>query len=177
MSNPERVASALLREVGVAEPPVDVFEVARKLGIRVELADLGDDDCSGMLVRGEAGAVIGVNYTHSANRQRFTIAHEIGHFRMHEGGTYVDRGTTLRFRSSGKNSGSPVEEKEANQFAAALLMPAAWIRAEVQKHAIDLGDDDEMTQLCARFGVSTQAMVYRLTNLGVFDERIAAAST
>jgi Zn-dependent peptidase ImmA (M78 family) len=148
---------------------VDVTEVVRRLGIRLELADLGED-CSGMLVRGAGGSVIGVHYAHHPNRQRFTIAHEIGHFELHEGGTYVDRGTTLRLRSNRKNSGSLLEEREANQFAAALLMPATWVRRSLADHDLDLGDDESMRSLCEQFGVSTQAMVYRLTNLGIFED-------
>lgn len=169
MSRIEKAALSMLRDTGVTEAPVDLYDVARKLGIRIEMADLGPD-CSGMLVRGEEGAVIGVHYAHHPNRQRFTIAHELGHYRLHSGGTYVDRGTTLRMRSNHKNSGSLSEEREANQFAAALLMPAQWVRQEVQSHTIDLGDDTELQALCARFGVSSQAMMYRLTNLGVFDD-------
>lgn len=173
MSKPERAATAMLKKLGITEPPVDVSEVARQLGIRIEMADLGED-CSGMLVRGEGGAVIGVHYSHHPNRQRFTIAHELGHFDLHDGGTYVDRGTTLRLRSTAQNSGSVAEEREANQFAAALLMPAAWIRRELQNHNLDLGDDEALRAVCERFGVSAQAMIYRLTNLRVFDD-IAAS--
>lgn len=169
MSTPEREASALLKRLGINEPPIDVAVVAKLLGISLQLADLGDD-CSGMLVRAEGGAVIGVHYAHPPNRQRFTIAHEIGHFALHDGGTYVDRGTTLRLRSSANNSGSVVEEREANQFAAALLMPAPWLKRELKMHAVDLGDDESLRALCERFGVSSQAMMYRLMNLRLLDD-------
>ncbi len=169
MSKPERAASALLKRLGIVEPPVDVASVAKKLGISLQLADLGSD-CSGMLVRANGGAVIGVHYAHPLNRQRFTIAHELGHFELHDGGTYVDRGTTLRLRSSAQNSGSVAEEREANQFAAALLMPATWLRRELELHAVDLGDDESLRALCERFGVSSQAMMYRLMNLRLLDD-------
>jgi Zn-dependent peptidase ImmA (M78 family) len=174
MTSPERSAHALLKRLSIVAPPVDVAAVVRKLGIRLELADLGED-CSGMLVRGAAGSVIGVHYAHHPNRQRFTIAHEIGHFELHEGGTYVDRGTTLRLRSNRKNSGSLSEEREANQFAATLLMPASWVRRALADHELDLGDDESMRSLCEQFGVSTQAMVYRITELGIFDDTPARA--
>src|SRR4051812_41882918 len=102
MSRIEKAAASMLRDADITEAPVDLMEVARKLGIRIEFAELGED-CSGMLVRGDEGAVIGVHYAHHPNRQRFTIAHELGHYRLHTGGTYVDRGTTLRMRSNLKN--------------------------------------------------------------------------
>jgi Zn-dependent peptidase ImmA (M78 family) len=170
MNKPERAAQGLLKKTGVDAPSVDVIEIAKRLGVRVEMADLGSD-CSGMLVRGAEGAVIGVHYAHPPNRQRFTIAHELGHFCLHDGGTYVDRGTSLRFRSNSKNSGSAIEEREANQFAAGLLMPADWIRDEMDRHPFDLGDDESLMNLCEHFGVSSQAMIYRLTNLGLLRDQ------
>ena len=56
----EMKAGDLLQEAGMAQAPVPVDEVARYLGIQVDEADLGEE-CSGMLVRDEESAVIGVN--------------------------------------------------------------------------------------------------------------------
>ena len=169
MSNPERAATTLLKRLAIVEPPVDVAAVAKRLGITLQFADFGPD-CSGMLVRGETDAVIGVHFSHAPNRQRFTIAHELGHFELHDGGTYVDRGTSLRLRSNAQQSGSAIEEREANQFAAALLMPAGWLRRELKQNPLDLGDDEALSDLCSRFQVSSQAMMYRLMNLGLLDD-------
>src|SRR5574341_1209231 len=138
---PEMRAATRLRQLKTRKAPVDVWRVARQLGVRVERADLGED-CSGVLVRKGGAAVIGVNYSHHPNRQRFTIAHELGHFVLHKGDKYIDKGmTTLQFRNAESSTGTQTEEREANQFAAALLMPQEWVRREFEKQPFDLGDD------------------------------------
>jgi predicted transcriptional regulator len=166
--NPETEATRLLEEMGEKKLPIDVEKIARRLKVRVEKADLGEG-CSGVLVRTGKTAQVGVHFRHHPNRQRFTIAHELGHYRLHEGGTYIDRTTTARFRKDESGSGTEVEEREANQFAAALLMPEKLVRAEFAKHPFDLGDDDQLRKLCRTFEVSSQAMMWRLTNLDLLD--------
>lgn len=161
----ERVAKRLLSRTEQHEPPVNVEEIARVLGARIEYAEL-DDDCSGVLVRkDDNAAVIGVNWSHHPNRQRFTIAHEIGHYCLHEGGTYVDKGTYARYRDEESGSGTIREEREANRFAAALLMPSEWVRTAFYAQPFDPADDDALTQLAETFKVSPQAMMIRLSGL------------
>lgn len=166
--SPERYAEQLLRKLGLERPPVDVEKIVADLGARVEKVDLGDD-CSGVLVRCGDAAMIGIHWDHHPNRQRFTIAHEVGHYLLHDGGTYVDRSTTARFRSHEAGSGTAREEREANQFAAALLMPSRWVRQEFSRQTLDLGDDLALNELCELFQVSAQAMMWRLKNLDLLE--------
>ena len=171
--NTETRAAALLRELNISKPPIDAWRVARHLGVRVERAELGEE-CSGVLLRKGGAAVIGVNYSHHPNRQRFTIAHELGHFLLHKGEKYVDKGmATVQFRNAESSTGTQREEREANQFAAALLMPVEWVRREFEKHPFDLGDDTTLTAMCRLFGVSSQAMSYRLAKLRLLREALA----
>lgn len=165
----EREAAQLLKRAGVGGPPVDVEKVAAQLSIRVEQADL-DEDCSGILIRSdEDGAVIGVNWDHHPNRQRFTIAHEIGHFLLHKGGTFIDKGTYARFRDQQSGSGTVSEEKQANQFAAALLMPAEWVKEAFKAHPFDPADGSALQDLADAFQVSTQAVMFRISNMGLLN--------
>ena len=169
---PDRRAEQILERLGIRKPPVDVLRVARELGARVERADLGEE-CSGVLVRGEGSAVIGVNYRHHPNRQRFTIAHELGHYVMHDGGTYVDRSTYVRFRNFLSGSGTDSEEREANQFGASLLMPKQWVREYFTNRPFDLDDDEALAAAAIFFGVSTQAFSLRLRNLGLVVDALS----
>ena len=164
----ERRALQVLRESGQLQVPVDVVQVAKDLGIRVEYAEF-DEGCSGVLVKGEDGtAVIGVNWEHHANRQRFTIAHEIGHFVLsHDGNTFVDKGTYARFRDEESHSGNVTEERQANQFAASLLMPASLVKGAFEERLFDPGDDSALGDMARAFQVSSQAMMFRLQNLGL----------
>ena len=165
----EKKAGDLLQEAGMAQAPVPVDEVARYLGIQVDEADLGEE-CSGMLVRDEESAVIGVNVKHHEHRKRFTIAHEIAHFVLHGGEAYIDEPPHIDFRAADSGSGTQQEEKEANQFAAALLMPADQVRAAVAEQPFDPTQDDELPNLAQRFKVSPQAMTTRLIHLGLISD-------
>jgi Zn-dependent peptidase ImmA (M78 family) len=147
---------------------VNVRALARELGINVQLADFGDE-VSGVLIRKDATAMIGVNWLHHPNRQRFTIAHEIAHHQLHEGGTFVDKGTTARFRNQTSGSGTDVEEREANLFAAMLLMPEEAIKKTAKDYPFDVDDEDQFRAFADRFGVSSQAMLLRLREVGVID--------
>lgn len=168
----ERKATRLLREAGIDGVPVPVDEVASNLGIDVQFADL-DEGCSGVLVRGKSGKrpVIGVNWADHPNRQRFTIAHEIGHYLLHKGSpVFVDTGHSVSFRSTA-GSGSRREEVEANWFAAALLMPKGKVEAAFADCEFGVTDDDDLRALATQFGVSRQAMAIRLSVLAdQFDE-------
>ena len=162
----EKRAERVLAMAGVETAPVPVERVARSLGIKVKRTDLGDD-CSGVLVRNGNRAVIGVNSQHSVNRRRFSIAHELGHFDLHSGDTYIDRGYRVHFRDLESGSGTKREEMEANAFAAALLMPAKLVRDAFEKQPFELAEDDDLEMLARKFRVSTQAMTYRLMKLRI----------
>lgn len=166
--DPESQAQRILDTSGMTAAPVQVEKIAVWLGLHVERADLGDD-VSGILVVENDRGMIGVNATDAPVRQRFSIAHEIGHFILHklELPVFIDRKYSAAFRDGLSSEGSDPREREANSFAACLLMPEDQVRAKVQKTSFDLGDDQELAALAAHFQVSRQAMMYRLLNMGV----------
>jgi len=155
--DPAEDAERILADVWGPDLPVDPVRIAGTLGIRVVRAHL-DPDMSGALVK-ELGKdpVILLNAADSPNRQRFSCAHEIGHFVRRsdkpEEYEYVDR------RNSLSAMGRDPEEIYANQFAASLLMPSKEVR---RLHGEGLSD----VQLQLRFDVSLEAMRHRLVNLG-----------
>ena len=162
-----RKAEQLLREAGVLEPPVPVEQLAERMGALVRYAPF-DGQMSGLLYRSEDGnrAVIGVNSRHPTVRQRFSIAHELGHLVLHEPAFQIDPHAFLSFRNSESSSATDPHEIEANQFAAALLMPEALVRACVAQLGKNPDVEESITRLAQRFDVSTQAMTIRLTSLG-----------
>jgi Zn-dependent peptidase ImmA (M78 family) len=169
----ERKAEALLK--GYSEPPIPVQAVAAALGLEVEAADLGED-VSGVLVVGADHGVIGVNEAHPFVRQRFTIAHECGHFVLHRshGSLFIDKKYRAFFRDERSEQGIDAQERVANAFAAALLMPEAIVRRAAKRYAFELGDEDgPITELARLFQVSTQAMTFRLVNLGILGPQRA----
>lgn len=174
---PERAAEWVVNHLGIDTPPVNVREIATTLGFPVSaLNDLGDD-VSGVFVSCEGGGVIGVNKQHARVRQRFTIAHELGHGLLHQGRMplFIDKGYGVAFRDGRSSTGEVRMEREANAFAASLLMPKGMVREAAERltwtHGLDMGGGGgALKALAQRFKVSQEAMSYRLARLGVFLE-------
>lgn len=169
----EAHAARLLDEHDDLAPPISLEVLARRLGADVKYRNFeGDGTLSGVLIRDEGRAVIGVNAGHPTSRQRFTIAHELGHLLLHPGRPLiVDQSVRVNRRDQVSSSATDLEEIEANQFAAALLMPSERVLAGVRRLLDERGDDLPEGQLAAslagEFQVSAQAMGFRLVNLGV----------
>lgn len=165
------LVSTLLSDLGIEHPPVEVEEIAKHLGATVQL-EPGGPDLSGFLLRDEEyGTIIGVNDSHHENRQRFTIAHEIGHLLLHAGERlHVDRaqrGYQVMRRDEVSSQGTDESEIEANVFAAELLMPKAFLEADIEAaDDLDLLGEDDLADMAKRYRVSTQALTFRLANLG-----------
>ena len=138
--------------------PVDPVSIAKSLGVDVYTADL-DMGVAGLLVKraGQDPAIF-LNAADSENRQRFTCAHELGHYirrasAADDAWEYVDRRDQLA------STGTDEEERYANSFAAQLLMP----EHEVRSHAKKMGP----AALAYSFGVSLEAMKNRLATLRI----------
>ena len=160
----ERDALGLLRVAWAPDyptlaAPVDPIYIAQGLGLKVYTAIL-DEGVSGMLVKRPAlDPAIYLNKRDSKNRQRFTCAHELGHYVQRastddDAWEYVDR------RGPSAAQGTNPDEIYANRFAAALLMPPA-----VVKHLHRMGFT--AAEMAYRLGVSVEAMNIRLDVLGV----------
>lgn len=169
-------ALALLDRFSIKKAPVDVELIAQRLGI-VVVREPADDELSGFLLRdpGRKTSILGVNEKHPPNRQRFTIAHECGHFLLHEGEVlHVDKqwsGYQIRLRDGQSSAGTDVEEIEANLFAAELLMPLRFLDADLEKLApISLSDEKRIKGFARQYKVSEQALALRLTYLGYIQQ-------
>lgn len=166
----EARASKLLTRLGVRQIPVNVEKVAKSLGARVRFAPL-DDELSGFIFIKDSVPIIGVNSMHHPNRQRFTIAHEIAHLQLHPhhitSEVHVDKqfAEPVLNRDASSASGSERLEIEANQFAAALLMPAGILSEMFEESPIDIDDESSIEEWAKEFLVSKSALQYRLRNL------------
>jgi Zn-dependent peptidase ImmA (M78 family) len=168
-------ADELRRESRASKVPINVQAIAEFLGMQVSFQPF-KPELSGVLLKEETRTVIGVNSAQASTRQRFTIAHEIGHYVLaHKGEIFVDqtvRRQAVTIRRDNKSSlGTDGNERDANAFAAELLMPEELVYDAVRKHLNKAGDIDPETlvsKLAIEFDVSSEAMQYRLTNLGMF---------
>ena len=159
--DPEREAQAILDTSWIRSGfelalPVDPTYIANELGIKVFRAGL-DADISGILKkRPGMDAEIYLQASDSRNRQRFTCAHELGHYvaRSAEGD---DDWEYVEHRALLASQGTDESEIFANQFAAHLLMP----RKELETSSFQ----STIAALALKFGVSEDAMNFHLDNL------------
>ena len=146
------------------ELPVPVESIAEDLlGLAVE----EDDDLrvSGMLLPSERRIILnGRESRESPGRRRFTLAHELGHWicQCQDGNA---KPLYCRAEEIGVDPEARAGEREANVFAAELLMPEEWVRG----HARD-------REVASAFGVSSAAMGWRLYSFGL-AERPREATT
>jgi Zn-dependent peptidase ImmA (M78 family) len=138
--------------------PVDPARLARALGLRVVTARLPENRSGALVKAVEDAPTILLNDADGPKRQRFTCAHELGHYvkRTEHPAEYE----YIDYRDALAAQGRDPEEIYANQFAASLLMPASNVRQLAAEGLSDL-------QMASRFDVSLEAMQYRLQNLGI----------
>lgn len=156
-----RTANDVLQAHWDGRLPVDPHAIARAMGIEVRALTPFEPNTwrpneSGHYSYRDGRPLITFNFTDAPVRQRFTIAHEIGHH-VH-GDIDAPRDTSEQFSAKARDP----KEIAANRFAAALLMPAALVKHMVlEKRVTDL------SLLAKTFGVSTAAMEFRLKAVGL----------
>lgn len=148
----------LVDAAGNPDLPVNPFRLAEALEIPVFISEKLPENHSGYLDWDDEGPFIVINADHSQTRQRFTCAHELGHYwDVVENGRSVDHFD----RDERAAEGNDISEIYANRFAAALLMPADLVRERFEN-----GVKNPLT-LARIFRVSEQAMKFRLANLSL----------
>lgn len=156
VSEADRAARSLRQHWGLGSDPIpNLVELLEERGIKILAVDLTNiDGLTARVRRTHKGAVpvIVVNRKDWGERQRFTLAHELGHMVM-------DVDAKLD------------EEKAAHRFAGAFLMPADALWAEIGKHRTSIGGR-ELFYLKQLLGVSVQAITYRCKDLGIFSQTL-----
>jgi Zn-dependent peptidase ImmA (M78 family) len=170
----ESDAHALLSIHAITEAPIPIERLTRQMGVALISYDMGEE-ISGLLVLQGSTGTIGYNSKHSKKRQRFTIAHELGHYVLHreKENFFVDKDFLVKYRSSKSYNSDEIRlEQQANAFAAAILMPKNFIMeyllAEKYK---DYSESAIIDEMASKFDVSVLAMTYRLGNIMQFSEQ------
>ena len=139
------------------QSPVPIVKMAREMGVEVYKSGGWPGHISGLIRTdqkhgGESGYAIYTNANHSERRRRFTIAHELAHYIWHRHliGDGITDDALYRSRLGGEI------EREANRFAAKLLMPWNLIIESIEQGIITVED------LAEKFDVSKSAMSIRL---------------
>ena len=161
----QKQVDALLKEHGITSAPIPIERIAKALGVQVKYSPL-DDELSGMAYVKDGTPIIGINTLHHPNRQRFALAHELGHLILHENELtkeiHVDKGFHMYPSSS---AGEDEMEIEANRFANEILMPESLLAKSLNGQSFDIDDDALVSALTKEYKVSVSAMRFRLGNL------------
>lgn len=152
----DQAAMAVRAAWGLGRDPIpNLVELLEERGLKVICEALAES-IDGMTARirrsdGVALPVIVINSVHWGERQRFTLAHELGHAMLQPHASLAEAAI----------------EKAAHRFAGAFLMPAEVLWSEIgrQRTSISLG---ELFSLKALLGVSVQALTYRCKDLDIF---------
>lgn len=112
-------ANFILNDLGITKPDeIDVEAIAWRLGARVKYERL--EHCEARIVGANDAAIITVNQRASAERQRFSICHELGHWIYHRRRMLLCSADDIERPSAESNN----LERVADRFASELLMPA-----------------------------------------------------
>ena len=144
------------------EIPVDVYSICKKIGIEVRVKDLSilerkfGRKISGLIYVENNDKIIFVNSNDILARRRFTVAHELGHYICHMNSDEKDK-VIISYRGLRNN-----EEREADKFAAELLMP--------EDNLLKIHNSvpfPTISYLSKIFDVSAAAMKFRLKEMGL----------
>jgi Zn-dependent peptidase ImmA (M78 family) len=151
--------------------PVEVRKIMTEKNIIIKEVDL-PNGISGVLdTRGNQPIVL-IQIDHDPKRKRFSLAHEFGHYILNSSARKVHLDRHTYFRSTLSSSGTDIEEKKANRFAAELLMPSDILWEILSEEDIpDLIDSDEaeglktLEELAKRFEVSVAALTIKISGV------------
>ena len=132
-------------------------KIEDQLGVDVMVENLGKDAPLGLSITDPEFSFILVNSDQLRSTALFTLAHELGHVLNCDGAT-INIDTDMRARTD--------EERLANTFAAAFLMPEPQVRETIDQHG---RGPDCLARMLLRFGVSYATLVYRLHTLGIIN--------
>jgi Zn-dependent peptidase ImmA (M78 family) len=152
----EKRASDILEEYGIKKPIIPIFDIARNKGLIIKFVKMPQNLVSVAGFLDNNNKIIYVNADDAPNRQTFTVAHELGHYILdHKANEYE---VLLRLPSV---KTTPVE-KEANCFAAAILVPREMLKSAMKEYSLS---NKEIDLLATMFGVSSKTMEFRLNHI------------
>ena len=164
----------LLEKLKITTVPIDPFIIAETMGVDVKkdiIIDKLTYDGEIYLNEKTHKPEIWINPTNSTNRQKFTMAHEIGHL-VYDLLTDIDNFKPIHdnYKTLRRDGSQNPIERRANDYAAKLLMPKNLV-LEIGQELIEkynIQTKEEITiKLAEEFEVSQDAMKWRLVNLGL----------
>lgn len=167
----EKAAENVRDECSVTDYGIqNIFEVAEKMGYRVIRYPIGSNSLLGFALYRDSDRIIFSNSSQILSREIFSIAHEIGHHKLH---ISEQENTVIRDDDFSERNDSEVE---ANYFAACLLMPQdkveKYIRLELNDKSVRFWNGLDIARLQTAFNVSYDMTLIRLKTLDIIDDSV-----
>jgi Zn-dependent peptidase ImmA (M78 family) len=123
-------AELILKDLGITDPKeIDLEAIAWTLGVRVKYRPL--QGCEACIAGDLQRAIMTVNSRSAPRRRRFSLGHELGHWKYHRGRILVCRAEEI----GGQRKGQSPLEREADRFAADLLLPLYLLKPAARQFA------------------------------------------
>jgi hypothetical protein len=156
-------ARELRENLGVdPDSPVDIFALVQNIEDLSLIFYPLSKNISGACYKGEDSKLILINSNMSVGRQRFSLAHELFH-------AYYDENMETSLSLSQIGSGDE-REKEADQFASYFLLPQYSLEKIIKNKNNKRLELEDIIRLEQYFGLSHQAMLYRLLDEGFISK-------
>jgi Zn-dependent peptidase ImmA (M78 family) len=136
-----QIAKKILAESKMKAPPIDLLRILAAHGIRYEEVDDFPDSVDALFIEDGSKVYAAVNARQHPHRQRFSLAHELGHFFLHRDGMPEDAVNIDNPPTGEDEIGSPTKspaEIEADLFAGELLVPLEMLKAHTGKPISEL---------------------------------------
>ncbi len=154
---------AFVRDEKITALPIDPFAIAKSRDIEVKPKPDTAGGASGMLLRhGNQFGILYATHVKSEGFQRFSIAHELGHYFLEGHIDHVLPKNGMHESHAGFIADDPYEQ-EADQFAAGLLMPGNFFKKELGRHQAGLETIEAMHILCKTSLTATASRYAELT--------------
>lgn len=160
----KKAATEVLTACEINQTPKDPRKIAYTMGVEVKFISTGQKVAGGIFREKSGPTYIFINEDENRFRQRFTLAHELGHYykRFSENEyEFTD------YRNDMSSTGTDPEEIFANHFAGCLLMPEEEVHSLHDELKENLSENGVVIALAKKFDVSVDAMKVRLKVLDI----------
>lgn len=153
--------------------PVNIEQAIRDCGIKLNKnAKLPEGIAGHVRTMPDGSYEIASSSSDHYYRQRFTLAHELGHYVLHKSmiGSGVDDDRKYRSTELGDLYNTKIDEfheRQANAFAASILMPESLLTEYIKTRSEEISSMPDLADMAKAFQVSTAALRWRLKNVGL----------
>jgi Zn-dependent peptidase ImmA (M78 family)/DNA-binding XRE family transcriptional regulator len=163
--SPKAAARTLRAKLSLDDKPIPKLrDILENEGFRIFELSIPNEEISGFSYwHNKYGPCVLINADEPIGRRNFTLAHELAHL-------LFNHGSSVCFISSGAIKGMGNIEYKANQFAVELLLPESKILEDFRNKGLSRNPSlKELRKLSYKWGVSNQALGYRLESLDLIE--------